>query len=870
MNEKSLARFIRRALDENTRRILVRNVHQAEKFTQVLDSVLENFRVFTVDCSDENSFRSSLSAYFAGDSYSAVETAFEAGWRSHSTEISLYSEASGLEVVAGLHSVKQEVKNFVLNKNSAPLQGAVTARIFSSFAWSLPTVICFVNYTGRENGPVSVLTRTTGTPVPPIVVFSSSEYLEGADKVIESGMLSVEAVRLYLQEHNSDLSPEAVLAATGGDQGLVKLYSGLYSFTGAANSSVFSALDFFLAENSELAVFAGCASVIGEHFLPEEIFKLSGVKDTGVFALGRSINMWSGHIAARFSSAGVQDYLLKTVSPPDKDLLLREAAGTVLQIRGKSSRSYQAAADFLVRAGLGCQASEYYRISAEMATGEYRRADMYRKAAYFSEEQTDRFLFLSALNLYRGEFYIKATEVLNSVSSSWNSDVSLLKDLCTASGNVLSREKYGSFTHSEASELAMEIVESREFRSAGNYHRAERVLLGCGTEISVRSVSCLVEFGEQLYKRGIVEGSLNAMVLARRRAKTLGENWLERKALFTCIKAWNRLGRQKRLKSELSRLIELVFVSGNRRELASVYNLYANSLVNSRKPDEALQMYYSALGILALVPESRRMKIIILNNIGVAQQMIFRVDEALQTLMRQVRISVSSGNLSQACIAYGNLARIFINLGKSDAAEDCLETMVEFTTLGKVAEASGPVFSISSQIAFLKDDVDTAVSLIDKFIQIAIQGGKKRKLSFGLLRKGSMLLQAGKYLEAELVFSEAVDVSVSSGSDMNAYLSKMRLTVVKCFLGKISAVELLLLNDSAEAEDFQRGEKMYYHWLFTGSRQSLTAAAQLLSQGLSHGLYFHSYLYMLQKIVRHIPASLADAIPLVHNYPSCE
>jgi len=871
MSEKLLAESIRRALDENSRRILVRNIHGAEKFVGVLESVLENLRVFAVDCTDDNSLRNSLSAYFAGDSFSDAETAFEAGWRSHSTEISLYSEASGLEVVAGLHSVKQKVKNFILNKTAAPLEASVVSRIFSSFAWSLPTVICFVNYTWREDCPVFTLSPGADTSTPPIVVFSSdSGDLDGADTVIESGMLSPEAVRLYLQEHNLDLSAETVLAAADGDEGLVKLYSGLYRLTGAVFDHVFSALDSFLAQNSELAVFAGFASVIGMQFHPGEVFQLSDISDTEVFATGRRINLWSGHIAARFSSTAVRDYLLKEVSPEGKDLLLRKAAGVVLQTRGKNSRSYQTAADFLVRSGFSSQASEYYRISAEMATGEYRRADMYRKASCFSEEQTDRFLFLSALNLYRGEFYLKAIEVLNSAGSGWDSEVSVLRGLCAASGDVLPLHKSGGFTHSEASELAMEIIESRRFRDAGDYHRAERVLLRCSAGTSVRSVSCLVELGEQLHRRGIVEGSLNVMVLAVREARALGEKWLERKALFTCLKAWNRLGRHSRLKAELSRLTELVYVSGNRSKLVSIYNLYANSLINSRKHNEALQIYTSALGILAMVPESRQMKIVILNNIGVVQQMLFQVSEALRTLMQQVRISVSSGSLPQACIAYGNMARIFVNLGKVDAAEDCFETMVEFTALGKVAEASEPVFSVAAQIAFLRDDVDTAIAMIDRSLQLSRQGGKKRKLSFGLLKKGSMLLQAGRYREAESALSEAVEVSVSSGSEKNAFLSEMRLTVARCFLGKTRPVELLSLNDAMELEDIFRGEKMYYHWLFTSSRQSQCAAAQLLSRGLSHGLYFHSYLYMLQKIVRHLPASLADAIPLVHNYPSCE
>jgi tetratricopeptide (TPR) repeat protein len=870
MDERLLAESVRSALEQNNSRILVKSIHNPERFAGILGSVLDEMRLLVVDCTDDSSLKKSFSLYFAGDVFPGTETAFEAGWRSHATEISLYSETSGLEVVAGLHSIKAEVKDFIVSGSVPSLKKQSVVKILASFAWSLPTVICFVNYSEGEDNPVSMLLGSSASPVPAVIVIGKdSGDLNGADAIIESGMMSPESIMKCFNGELEASSLEEVMLATGGDDGLVKLYSGLYALSGKVSSRLFSALGEFLDENPELAVFAKFAALFGMQFLPEEVFKLSGIANRSVFTTGRRINLWNGHLVGYFSSASTREYILHTISGTEKDRFLEKAATAVLDVRGRNSRSWQAAGDLYVRSGNRLSACEAYGKAAETGRGDRRKADMYRRAAHFSDEDAEQFLFLSALNLYRGELLPEALDVVKSIGNQYGNAVSVLRNLCTDSGDIDGDAGCPGIGETGFPELSREIVESRSLRKNGSYHKAERILLNCRGVPPLRSAVFLAELSEQLYKRGIVAGSLNVMMLARREAESLGAEWLERKALFASMKAWNRLGKHNRLRAKLGRLTELVLLSGNRRKLVSVYNLYANSLIYQQNLTEALDIYTASLRSLAAVPDSQKMRIVILNNIGVTQQMLYRASESLRTLMRQVRISVSSGNLSQACIAYGNMARIFINLCKTDAAEDCLETMIELAALGKIAEASEPVCSISSQLAFMKEDTETALSLIDQSIKLSIKGGKRRRHSYGLVMKGNMLLRTGRYEEASKVFAKSVDVSRAAGSEINQFLSEMKFTVAECFLGRSHPAELLSVKYRGDPEDTQKGEQMYYHWLLTGSRQSLTASAQLLSRGLSHGLYLHSYLFMLQQIKRHFPVSLADAIPLVHNYPSC-
>ncbi|MCK5840859.1 MAG: hypothetical protein KAH31_01725 [Candidatus Sabulitectum sp.] len=868
MVELTLAHSIRSELSENgRRRILVRNMHDAEKFTGILNSILEDTRLLVVDCADENTLRKSLYSYFVGDSLPLEETAFETGWRSHATEISLCSDAEGLEMVAGLHTIKKDVERFLLNSTSPPPGRSILSKIYSSFTLSLPTVICFLNYQGQDWGPSDSLS----VRMPPFVVFSKDcEDHTGSDCVIEAGMMSTDSIQNYLALSGIQVALEEIMAATGGDEGLVLLYTGMQIHTGGVGHNLLGKFDSFLQGNPELALFAGSAALLGMQFIPEEVSVLSGVSTGTVFALGRRINLWKGHLSGYFLSAIVREHLLKDMLPEEKDRMLQSAAEIVMSLRGRNRRSYQTAGDLQVRAGLHSLAAESYKNAAELAEGYLTRADLYRRAALFSLNGSDDFLLQAALSLYRSEFYSEAADVLGSIKDSSDPAIDVLLGLCITSTGDSLNEWPATQKDTGIPAIVSEVLQSRRLQKQGYFYKAERILLDCAVGEPLRSVVCLVELGEQLYKRGMVENSLNTMTAAVREAVSLGADWLESKALFTSLKAWNNLGQHDKVNSNLSRLLELTLLSGNRRKLVSVYNLYANSKLLGGEYSKALNLYSSALRSLDDTSETRRMRIIILNNIGVAQRQLFRITDSLHTFMRQVRISVSSGNLSRACVAYGNMARIFIHMSNTDAAEDCLETMIEFAGLGNIVQVQDSICYISSQIAFMKGDEESAFSLIKHSERLARESGKKRRLSQLLVSTGSMFLDLKRYGEAADVLTEALAVSISAGTKLNSYLSEMKLTVAKCFLHQCHHVELLSVKHRGNPDDIYKGEQMYYHWLFTGSRQSMTAAAQFLSKGLSGGLYFHSYLHMLQKIVQNMPDSLADAIPLLHNYPSLD
>lgn len=868
MVELTLAHSIRSELSENgRRRILVRNMHNAEKFTGILNSILEDTRLLVVDCTDENTLRKSFYAYFVGDSLPLKETAFETGWRSHATEISLCSDSEGLEVVAGLHCIRKDIETFLLNSTSAPPGRSILSKVYSSFTLSLPTVICFLNYRGQAWGPPESLSIC----MPPFIVFREDcENLTGSDCVIEAGMMSTDSIENYLALSGSKIALEEIMAATGGDEGLVLLYTGMQIHTGGVGDSLLGEFDSFLQKNPELALFARSAALVGMQFIPEEVSALSGVSTETVFSLGRRINLWKGHLAGYFLSTVIREYLLKDMLPEEKDRMLRRAAEIVLSFRGRNRRTYQTAGDLQVRAGLHSLAVESYRNAAELAEGYLTRADLYRRAALFSLNRSDNFLLQAALSLYRSEFYHEAADVLESIKDPSDPAIDVLLGLCvTSKGDSLNQ---WPDPHKETGIrcIVPEVLHSRSFQRKGFFHRAESILLGCAVGEPLRSVVCLVELGEQLYKRGMVENSLYTMSAAVREAVSLGADCLERKALFASLKAWNNLGQHDKVNSNLSRLLELTLLSGNRRKLVSVYNLYANSKLLCGEYSKALDLYSSALRSLDDTSETRGMRIIILNNIGVAQRQLCRTTDSLHTFMRQVRISVSSGNLSRACVAYGNMARIFIHMSNTDAAEDCLETMIEFAGLGNIVQVKDSICYISSQIAFMKGDEESAFSLIKHSERLARESGKKRRLSQLLVSTGSMYLDLKRYGEAADVLSEALAVSIAAGTKLNSYLSEMKLTVARCFLQQSHHVELLSVKHGGDPDDIYKGEQMYYHWLLTGSRQSMTAAAQFLSKGLSGGLYFHSYLPMLQKIIQDMPDSLADAIPLLHNYPSLD
>lgn len=874
MSDIFLSETIFRELKEFGRKqILVRNLHGTRKFINVLSTVLDDMRILTLDCTDRDSLRESLLTYFVGDGLPEMDTAFEAGWRSHLTEMSLYSRGDGLEIAAGLQSIKEDIRQFLLHREGDErVIGQGLALLLSSFAWSLPTLICFIEYSGGKESMAEALHSGNFPKVPPVLVCrkDSGDY-PWADVVLESGMMSPECLSLYLQEAASSATVAEVLAATGGEEGLVALYVGLLG--GSTPGDVYDMLESFLQSNQELALFARTAAVFGIEFLPDEISILSGIKlkPESVHKAGVSINIWTGHKVGRFSSAGVRSHLLRSVSSEEKDELLRKAADVVIQFRGNNSRSCQAAGDLLARAGMNQRASDFYFRSAEHAAGDLRKGEMYRRAALLSENNKDHLLYLSALNLYKGEFFDEALAVIEPLVDSSVSTITMLQGLCITSASNSFSQAIEVPEETGVPELVPGVLESRILHRDGCYWKAERILLNCAAGgDSISSVVCLVELGEQLFKRGLVENSLNTSVVAMREAVLLGADWLERKALVTCLRVYNRLGNHKKVDSQLGRLIELTLLCGNRRRLISVYNIYANSQLLRHRYLKALSIYSTALRILTSIQEDHGLRIMILNNMGVAQRRLFRTSESLETMMRQIRISVSSGKLTTACFAYGNMARLFVDMNRVEEASDCLETMVEFAALGKVSEAAEPICYISSQLAFMEGDSENALSLMNESIQFSKESGKKRRLSTGIVKKGSMLLRMNKYREAVAVLGEGLSISRAAGTRLNVYIADMKLTVAKCFLGECDPVKLLSLKYIEDIEDTHKGEQMYHHWCLTGSRQSLVACAQFLSSGLSHGMHFYTYLHMLQDVAGNMPVGLADTIPLLHNYPSCD
>jgi|GEM_PF-1568116 len=873
MSERVLAEAVRRQFcDFDRRRILVRNLQREDEFLSALGALLDNTRIIPVDCTDDCSLRASLLMYFAGDGLPEAETAFEAGWRSHITEISLCSGGKGLEIAAGLHSVKEDVKRFLQGNNpESALAEPVLSRILLSFAWTLPALICFVNYTEREGCPASALQGDFLSAVPPVLVCrrDSGDY-SGADSIVESSIMSPEAITQFLNSESSTVSIDRLIAATGGEVGLVNLYIGLHKLTGEEPDDVLAALDAVFRENPELGRFAFAAALFGMQFLPGEIAALSGVHPRDIFLLGRRLNLWRGHLVASFQSELVCSHLIRNTLPDGKNSFLRRASAVVIEFRGQNSQSFRTAAGLAARAGMNCYAAMCFERAAELTPGDLRKAELYKSAAALSDNSRDRLLFQAALSLYRGEFYPEAIQILDSTDDPADSSVMVLRGLCITSGDeTQSIESVASYS-AGIPDVSPEILRSRVLHRDGFYHKAERILQNQCLKDPATSAVCLCELGEQLYNRGLVEGSMTTLIAAGREAASLGLLWLERKALFTRLKACNRAGRQKMVESNLSRLIELTLLSGNKRKLVSVYNLYANSHLLAMRYAEALKIYSAALRRLRDVKEDRGVRIIILNNMGVAQRRLFRTGEALHTLMRQVRISISDGDIAKACVAYGNMARLFIDMWKVESATDCLETMVEFSRLGKIADIAEPICYISSQLAFMRGDAETAFSLIDQSIQLSRESGKKRRLSMNMVKKGSMLLRMNRYSDAVETLAEAREISIAVGSHLNTYVAGMKLTAASCFLGESHPSDLLSLRYCGDPEDTHKGEQMYYHWLLTGSRQSLAAAAQLLSEGLAHGLHYYSYMHMLQNIAASIPKSLADAIPLVHNYPSSD
>lgn len=831
MADSELAgRIAAEVLDRKCRRIQVSNVHRPEILLSRLDSLLENTRIIPIDFHGDDPLRTALSDYFSGSSFPDPETAFEARWQSHITEIALFSGGSGMVTAAGLYKLKEPLKLYILQGGNDP---SVISGILSSFSKTLPTLLFLQNYSGNS------LFDDPSADLPPVVAVTvENQHLPFPDLVLDSGLMPVSAIGEYLREQGCEATSSAVIQATGRRAGFVELYAGISRVHGLKGDDIVSVLNQVLDANTELSDFAAASAVLAPGFIPDEAGAISDTPTGKAFQAGKLMNLWRGFRVCSFFSPEVRDAVLQRLSNEERTDLLLRAAETIPRLRGESSVSLGLSGDLLLRAGAVSEAALMFQRAAELERGELKKAELYRKAAMLNQDNREECVFKAAVSLYREECADETPQVPAGTAE----------------------EEYP--------ELSPVISRAYMLHDKGLHHSAETLLAEFSLRGGMHLPVGLWEMGRLLYRRNMIEASLNVLKSAVFHAREEGAQWIEVQALFTMAKACSRAGRFTETERIIGRLLELTVDSGNRRRLVSIYNLYANFLILQTRYEMALKVYSSSLRTLG--NRQQNLRSIILNNMSIAQRRLFRTSDALGSLMRLVGSAVSQGNLHQASTAYGNMARLFIDLSEFDSARDCLESMLEFRRLTGSKFSDDSVLFISSQIAFAEGNSHEALSLIHSAASMARVSGNLRRLSLNLVKMGSMLLRLGKFHEAAVVLSEAEQVSLQSNSALNAYVARMKCTASRCFNGELAPWNILSLSCTGNPEAAHRGEQFYYHWRLTGSRQSLTAAAQLLSRGLVHGLHYHSYLYMLHEIGGELPRSLADALPLVHNYPSCD
>ena len=816
--------------DGGKRRVQVRNVQQPSVFISRLYSLMEDTRFITFSFGNEDHFRETLSEYFIGSGLPGARTAFEAGWRSHVTETALVRGGEGLEAACGLSSLREPFKAYLLGDQD---YFDDLSRILRSFSEILPTVFLLLDYQG------GTVFDSFCRDLPPIVALTAGNgRLSYADLEIDSGLTSKASAEEFLRGSHCEVPVEKVLRASENRAGLVRLFAGINACFGLESESVWEMLHRVLDGNRELADFAAAAAVLAPGFIPSEAAALSSSGTDDIFQLGKKINLWRGFKVADFHSSGVREEILSRIGEEEQNRLLKRGAETILSLRERSALSLGYAAELLFRAGVCEEASTLFREAAELETRELKKAELYKRALLAGGTDSEELRFMAELSLFRekkGSAPERIPDCLN------------LNDF---------------------PELSPILETAGELFNEGRYHASYRMLANFALQEEKNLPVALVEIGSQLLKRNLVESSLNVMKAAAASAVETGRGWIEAQALETLVKTLNRSGRFREAERASGRLMELALDSGNSLKLVGVYNLYANSLILQTEYEKALKVYQSSLRTIE--DHQHGLRAVILNNMSVAQRRLFRTEEALGSLMRFARSAVSQGNLLQASTAYGNMARLFVDLSSFDSAADCLETMLEFRKLSGVETADDSVLFISSQVAFAKGHTEEALSLIEEAVKAAGISGNLRRLSLNLVKKGSMLLRMEKYREAADILYAAEEASIKSNSLLNAFIARMKGTAARCFAGEEEPFSLLSVKLSGSPEDTHRGEQFYYHWKLTGSLQSLSAAAQLLSRGLSTGLHYHSYLYMLHEIVGELPSSLADAFPLVHNYPSCD
>ena len=855
MSEVLLAeRVAREILSGGKRRILVRNVKDPEKLNAGISANLDTYQVLTFSGSDTDPVRECLFSYFTGDCVPDAQSSFEAAWRSHLTEIALIS-SDGMECAAGLHSVKDSFREYLLEGSTADTKHL--EKILVSFGKKLPVLFCFINFTP----PADLITTCDHLP-PFIAVFSGSSNFYEPDLVLNSDSIGESEILEILKAHDCLDSPCDVMRVTRGNAGLVLLYAGIHKVFGLSGRSVPEMLNAVFDLNPELRRFACAAALLSPGFIPSEAASISGTEGYPVFLQGREIHLWKGHLVASFLSETVREFVANSIGYTERGQILQKSSEVVISSRGISPVVLKYSGHLLASAGRTEEASEKFIAAGNTEEDQLTRAGYFRTAAALNPEVSARCLFQAALSLFRAEHTEEASGILEDASLAQHSDSSLLRRFCSEQcTECLSHD-----IHPVYPEISPAILKSRSLHQAGLYSPAEKLLTEMAAKDDPGRLPALVELGDQLFKRGLYDQSLCVMRAALIFLKDQYSSWMETRIRYTLARVFNRTGRFREFQVNIERLMELSLISRDLTRLVSLYNMFANSMLLKMDLEKALKIYQAAIRTAG---REKSLKIkSILNNLSIAQRKLHRMDDSLKTLMRLVRVCVSTGDLARASVAYGNMARLFVDLSRFDSAGDCLETMIEFSDLsGKHSRES--ICYISAQIAFAQHRVEDALLLIDQAVNLSRSAGSRRRLSLNLVKKGSMLLRAGFHSEAAETLRESLEISSLSNSLLNYAVARMKLKAAECFTGENQPSSLLSAVFSEGFEDTHRGEGFYWHWRLTGSRQSLTAAAQLLSTGLLEGLHHHSYLYMLQEIAPEIPVTLAAALPLVHNYPSC-
>ncbi len=430
MAERELAERISRELtDGGGVRILVRNVHRVETLLQNLRRVMENTYFLPIRFGAPEPVLEALRTHFMGNSLPDPERAFEAGWRSHLTEMALVSGREGMEAAAGLHCCKESLKGLLLHRLE-PQQGTevLFRSVLASFSKTLSTVICLLDYV---HTPLFV---NLPGHFPPVVCLSPGrDGIPSPDAVLDSGCISREEVEAILLEEGVPVSSDEAIQATGGRAGLVGLYAGIVREYGIRQGKVFAMLDQVFLRDPGLHSFARAAAVLSPGFFHFEAGALSSAPGEEMFLRGKRIHLWRGSLMGEFLSGEVRRRILMGIPDETISELFERASSTVLHFRSGSPGALAFAGSLLARSNPGPRAACLYRRAAEITGCQHRRAELFRTAALLDPDHREEFTFQAALSYYREEMREEALELLEDDGLRDLSGGEALRALCSRS-----------------------------------------------------------------------------------------------------------------------------------------------------------------------------------------------------------------------------------------------------------------------------------------------------------------------------------------------------------------------------------------------------------------------------------------------------